>query len=697
MEHNERFVSSGRKRLSAWSRTFIVLFLVFLAAGFCTIGSFKNTGKALSFFNSDGYTAVYELNYAGNQSRLKAVYVNVGNIYLDPGEDLTITVKRSTSTSSTVQPTASCGSVTIGNFYSEKSGVSGGNFNWVCVVDKGDSPQIAYRIALSASANFDLNEIVCLAGDGSVISLSVNPYLNSGFDKKELAYAIDAQESFSTDNSALRNFTQEEGYYMSAIRTVLGGRKVAENSAYNVDRDFNSLATVLLLPSVALFGNSVAALRLTPLLATALALVFVYLFGRLLFKEEKYAFAFALLFAVGGFAATVGRLGAPYALVCSALLGSAYFMYRFFAKGISSKRPVGGAMNIFVSGAFAAFALAMNLLTVFPVAGILVLFGFGLRRLRLACVYEREKAEAAALAAPTAEEGEAETNGITDGETDAESPKVVESPQKIQAAYRYKRKIAWAFAAASFVVLAFLLTVLAGTITYTAYVKTYDDPTAPTMGFAALLWKGISAPFKIENLTSYTRTNAASAMSWFLPMKAATLYGGIVAPSDDGSRFLAWNVSMNSALAVLSLFAFCFSTVSVIADCFGENKNKKDVKRNRRIYLVLLVGLLSNLLSSLFVGNTSAAQGMTFSVFYAGFVPLAAILLRPVEPRLQENGKTAVAASDVALWICAGIVVVFFLLALPGEYGFEISTKAQKILFDWMSVFSNGYVGIKAP
>ena len=115
---------------------------------------------------------------------------------------------------------------------------------------------------------------------------------------------------------------------MTSIHTVLGGGAIASGSVYNVDRDFNSLATVLLLPSVAVFGDSTFALRLTPFLATCATLILVYLFGSLLFKDEKYGFVFALLFAVGGLATTVGRLGAPYALLACFLVASAYLRSR---------------------------------------------------------------------------------------------------------------------------------------------------------------------------------------------------------------------------------------------------------------------------------------------------------------------------------------------------------------------------------
>ena len=154
---------------------------------------------------------------------------------------------------------------------------------------------------------FDLNEIVCLDVNGTVIPLSVNTEFSQGFSsrKAELAYAIDAQDSFVISDSSYHNFTQEEAWYLTSVRTVLGGMSYRESSVYTVDTDFNSFATVLMLPSVALFGASPFALRLPSLLAACAALLFVYLLAGLLFKDDKYAFVFALLFAVCGVSASL--------------------------------------------------------------------------------------------------------------------------------------------------------------------------------------------------------------------------------------------------------------------------------------------------------------------------------------------------------------------------------------------------------
>ena len=92
--------SAANKRLSGWCRAFIVLFVLFFAAGFAFLGSFRSTGEALSYTSEGTPVAVYNLEKTEDQSRLAAVYINVGKIYIQPGEDVTVTVRRATTANS---------------------------------------------------------------------------------------------------------------------------------------------------------------------------------------------------------------------------------------------------------------------------------------------------------------------------------------------------------------------------------------------------------------------------------------------------------------------------------------------------------------------------------------------------------------------------------------------------------------------
>lgn len=764
MTESER---SGKRRLSKFARAFIILFAVFLTAGFFTLGSFRSTGKTFGYVAGDDSLAAFDLNMTEEQSKLTAVYINVGSIYLEPGEYASVTVRRSTSANT--KPIYTVGSAKLGNIYSEKNDSNireGANFNWVTVA--AEKNLTAKCITVSATANIDINEIVCIGDDGKTIPLSVNVEFSQGnYSKSELANAIDAQNSFSASDSAWKNFTQEEGYYMTSIHTVLGGGEITSESVYNVDRDFNSLATVLLLPSVAIFGDSTFALRLTPFLATSATLLLVYLFASLLFKDEKYGFIFSLVFAFGGLATTVGRLGAPYALITCFLVASLYFMYRFFAKGISSERIIKDGLNILFSGLFAALALAMNFLTIIPVAGILILFAFGMRRQRLAYINELNKSAARiqAESAVNAEAGERAKRKAQSGEsgeetlsktvsaaeekstslsemsgdaaepsseaekslakasaekTDSVAEKAASAPETtegtrgktfrelkrgassialvgkeaniLKSAYSYKSRVSWAFAALSFVLAAFVFMLLSSVITYNAFVKAFDNPTDPSLSYATLFFKGFTAPFHPSNITEYTAVNASNVFAWLMPLKAATVYDPIA--ELKSSRYLAWNVSMNAAVAVAALVSFAFCSVSVISEAFSSARSSRMNKRIRRIYLVLLGGAVTSMLAAAFVRNVSVIQSSLFGVFYIGFIPLAVKICQPAEIKIAPSGRAKVSFADILSGICIAVFIVFFALSVPSMYGFGLSAKAAERMFCWMSIFSNGYFRI---
>lgn len=177
----------ARGRLSGFSVAFIILFVLFFAAGFGSLGSFRSTGKAFSYVSGDNNIAVFNLEMTDKQSKLTAVYVNVGNVYTELGADTKITVKRTNSLDT--KPGITVGEATIGNIYSKKDKTEGANFNWISIAtgkDKLDAS--AKTISFSATANLDLNEIVCIGNDGKPIPMSVNTELSQGFSlqKKQL-------------------------------------------------------------------------------------------------------------------------------------------------------------------------------------------------------------------------------------------------------------------------------------------------------------------------------------------------------------------------------------------------------------------------------------------------------------------------------------------------------------------------------
>ena len=641
------------KKITAYTWAFIVFVFAFFTTGMFTLGSIKTTGEALTVLKDQ--TVYYELE---TSATVQEVYVNIGAIHTEADKETTITVKTTSSSSAPSQASWT----KFGADLTMKS-VDGRLYNWVAVaVNQGKSTR---KISFTANANLDLNEIVAIDSLGKIIPLKAYAK-GTPYSVAEIDATLDKQENFTRfinedgevelKNDALHNFSEEEGYYMSAVQNLLDGNKKYD-AVYTLDGSFNYLATVLMAPSVAIFGNSVFALRLPAFIATCMLLVFAFLLLKELTKREQLAFYFSLALMVGGLATTVGRLGAPYMMVASAIVASAYFMYRFFARGISTSNIHSGALNIFFSGLFGAVALAMDITAILPVAGILTVFAFGLVRQKQAHIFALEK---------TADKAKTTVNEA--GETVV----INKAAAREKRAYETKTRISYGFAALSFGVATLLLMLFSAVICYSAYVRAVNKA---EVNFLTVLWKGIAASARQNAVTSYAAENA-SVLSWILPFKPATLFTGVVTTGEG--EYLGWHVLPNFAVTLCACLAFIGCTVKVVMD-FVQKKNDKITLRMRRGYIVLFGGMLLALFAGLIRGNVSAQSGMLFHVFYLGFLPLAATML--------PEGKKLVNVGLIAL---TAVFAVTFALSLPAIYGYAVTAGNAK-LFTWMSFVSNGF------
>ena len=635
------------KKLSAYAWAFCLLLLAFFTVGMFTLGNTHSTGKSMAV---EADKAVYFETEAGSVT-VKAVYANIGGIHTSLGEDVTVSIKTTTSsTSATTASWSTLTTTTLGNITANE-GLEGTAYNWIALASDKSKGSVQ-KIQVLSSADLELNEIVVVDNMNHIVPLL--PYVaGTSYAEEDVAKALDAQEDFERffnedgavvlENNAYDNFTQEEGYYMSSVRNIMRGTELFGEGKHLLDGNFNYLASVLFVPSVALFGVSVFALRLPAFLATCLLLVFAFLLMKELTKKESCAFWFAAALAVGGMMTTVGRLGAPYALIASALTGSAYFMYRFFAHGIGRDFLKGG-MNILVSGVFGAFAMAMDITAVIPVAGVLVLFAFGLRRQSLARKVAMEKAESE------------------------------EEKSRVEFAYGMKDRVAYGFASLGFVMAFFILILIASSLCYSAYIRANGE-----VNFLKMLWKGIANSAKDNGVTAWTAENV-SVLSWFIPFKSTILYKGVASVAED--NYLVWSAFPNAAVQLASAVAFLGATVKFILD-FAKKRNDKYTLRFRRGYILLTGGMLATLVAALLRGNVSALTGMLFHVCYLGFLPLVATLI--------PEGKTATDKTlvTVAFTVVFAVFAVVFALGLPAFYGYAV-TASRANWFAWLTFAGKG-------
>ncbi|MBE7079638.1 MAG: glycosyltransferase family 39 protein [Clostridiales bacterium] len=650
------------KKITAYTWAFILVLLSFFTVGMFTLGCVKTTGKSMTVLKD---TAVY-YNLESSQS-LKAVYVNVGGIHTALGEDATITVKTTNSTTSSPSYSTMGSSFKLGNVVG-KEGTNGGLYNWVAITT-GQS-RTALSLSFTSNVPLQLNEIVAINKNNEIVTLEASTY-GGNYTVADVRNTIDAQENFARfigedgtvtlENGAFNNFTQEEGYYMSSVQNLLSGNEKYDAN-YVLDGNFNYFATVLMTPAVAIFGNSVFALRLPAFISTCLMIVFAYFLIKELTKREQLAFYFSLILMVGGLATTVGRLGAPYAMIACAIVASAYYMYRFFAYGISSKDMLRGASSILISGLFGAAAIAMDLTALLPIAGVLALYVFGLRRQKMAHELALSKTAEFAEKVVTEEGETVVVNKMADKENET---------------FATKTRLSYGFAALSFGMGTFVFLLLASILCYSSYVRALNNE---SVSFLAVLWNGLKASVCDNGVTAYTAANT-SIWAWLLPIKPTALY---TANADGG--YTSWLALPNVAVLCASAVAFVISTVKVLVDLINK-KSDRQTLRMRRTYCVLFGGMLLAFFAGLIRGNASALSGMLFHVLYLGFLPLVGMLI-PEGESLQE--KVLV---NVALCTVVAAFALIFALSLPVMYGYTVAASRVN-LFKWMTLFSNGFFKI---
>lgn len=536
---------------------FIAMLAVFFTVSVFTIGTTKHTGESTHY--EAGTTVYYEVSKATNKGDLDSVYLNIGAIHTPVGKEATVTVKYSTSSTST-------SFTTFGKPLKIENYTSGENYNWVCVAEgqKLGKSASSMRVSVSANCALEINEIVAFSSNGERLKLG---YSNSNKDYKreEVLKSVDAQDSFVLGESSYYNFTNAEAMTLASLQNVQRGNDYAGAGVYTLADEYNYLADLLLLPSVATFGASPFALRFTSVVATTIFIVFAFLFLRLLTKNDLTSILTTLLFAPG-VGVGLARVGGAYACIACSLMISAYFAYKFFAKGIYSKAIVKSSFNVFFAGLFSAIALAMDTVAIFPIVGIAVLLAFGWRRQSIAKKTELAKANA--------------------------------DERKVKADYNRKDRISTCFAIVSFFGVYFMLAILSTAICYPAIARVYSAD----ISFGGAIWKGISQSFIGGSVPS--TASVGSVFGWFVGVSGGVGY---------------------LVLAIVGLISLCLLIATVVY-AFIKKQNGKDDLRLRRSVITFIGGMLCALVAGCVKPSTSLAYFSLFGFFYGAIIVTAVYL-----------------------------------------------------------------------
>lgn len=678
-------------KLSGFGLATIILMLVFFIVGATTMGVFNSVGKSAHLYSDS--QIVFFLDFEEkSQSELAKVYFNFGSIYTEQGSNATVTMQYSSGSGSSVSWSSGSklGAKKVANLYSgDDETLSANNYNWNGELFDMSSNTLSssYRlIKLTVSDEMLINEVVFVDKNDKVIPAyaAYSTKLDEKLAKKysdESVYlrvkqliksnpndaknVLDSQNKFKLGESYRYNFTENEIYSLIQIDNIFLGKGAESDSVYSGDTDFGSLATLILSFGTLIFGKSTFGLRFMPLVATTLLLGLIYLFAKKLFKSDGFAFMAAVLFAIGGFAFTVGRIGMALSALALLILGCYYLMYRFYENGINEQTPIRSVLNVFFSGLCFAGAFSIWAHSWIIAIGAAVIFIIKIVKMFI------EKKQAI---------------------TEAENLEEEISTYPIAADYNYSIKISIAMFIASFVFATFVIAVLTALPSYLSYVRMYDDVANPKLGLFALVGKMLENTTNISNFTSFNAANACNAFSWFIGLKGATLFS-----TSEGASYLALNVQNNILMTLTSLVGFIFSTVYVIVYFIAGGKDNPEYKKSFKVigntYLVLTLGTILSALASAVIPMTSMIYSMTFFVFYTAYIPLFGYICYShdkSEKTLFFN-KFALNKTLKVIIIVIAVCLLLFVASLPMTFGFKIPTGVEKVLFGWTSILNNGF------
>lgn len=487
------------KSMPALARAFVILAALFFLIGFGTLGSFQGTGASAGM--QSGATVVFRLEKQDGQSKLNNIYIHLSNAYVEVGQKVTVRFRRASSVTSndTNWYSSYLGEKKIASYVSEDEKVTLTTGEWLDLYDLSKvggynlTSYPYYEFTASAAL---VDEIVFIADNGTVIPATVSADYTTGISKENAEKLVDAQRVPNTAQSSFFRFTTEEKFAMATVQEIRQGNTYNAANKYVFDGVYNSLGYDILTLGTLIFGTSAFGLRFFSFAASFGCLIVGYLLTKKVTHSEKAAFAFGLLFMLGGYPVAYGHLGTPLMIAVFFVVFSLYQMHKFYSEGFQTAN-VKGATPILLSGLSFSCAIATNGATLIPLLGVVLLFVLGMIRQKKAKTYALSKAEALDAEEGTlpqvSEVSETSEVGQEEGE---EVERKISHTAKALAEYRYKNVVALDL----FIGLALVGTLVICLLSFLPASYTLAKAYGHNSTLFALMWKSFAAGFVGGNL-----------------------------------------------------------------------------------------------------------------------------------------------------------------------------------------------------
>ncbi len=528
--------------------------------------------------------------------------------------------------------------------------------SWVnlCTLGEDNSYNERTYICITTKATLKINELAFVSvnenGDKALIKAQATASggkenSNASFegsdalDKSDAGIAaaaklIDEQNKFDLnrisgktyENDPDSLFTEAEGYTLDGVRDLLAGRSTF------TDKTVNPLAQYILGLGITVFGANTVGLRVMPMLFALATIAILYFFGKLAFNKGVYGVLFSFIYAIGGFALGFATLGGAETMAAFFVVCAAYAAYKFYRKGISSKKPAAGLVNLLLGGAAFTFAVLSKSRALFFAPAVIGLVVAGIIRQYLH--YRNRKAE---------------SNG---------------KAQKILAA-EYKRKATYTVTVSviSVIFLPFILVSAVFLIGYPTFSAEYGNS-----GVFIYMLQHMKAGFTAVNATSYD--SAGGVLGWAVNQSAQQF---------GADKFVFGNIIITFLNLFAAIYGGCYLIMSLI-DAKGTGLSAEKKIGFAVPYLFFLSMWLCGWLLCL-TGGSAAIGG-----YYASSIFAVGLTVTLVASFRLENNKTLfkisgadVIATDIIVAVVLFAASVAFALAVPAALGFT----APHSLFFW--------------
>ena len=584
---------------------------------------------------------------------LNQIWVNLGAVDSDP--DQSIKLKFWYGSSSSSQPySAALGEVELSNLTVDGKEGNPSLYRWVVVKDKIELNKNYTFVKLTVEGDIVINEIAFIDKDGKQMELKVHraDTVDTGkVDEKGNAITksakhnqeclIDEQGSFDIKNSRLHVLSGREALAVSSAWNMLKGK------GYVIDETVPPLGQMLTAIGVGIFGANTLGARFIPFLFGLATIMVLFAFGKKLFKNGWYGVLFAGLYVLSGLGLGMMITSSTATIFTFFIVLAFYFAYEFYCYGIDYSHKFASVTPLILTGIFFAVAFMTDLRAVYALPGLVAVFALTLVRQYRA--YKIRKENDAANA------------------------------DKQTAVYKNKLLLSVGSFVGALALGMFVLTVLV----YGIVIKPYGLYYGETSLFGVI---GASLGGMLSRATAIgdAAGSATNAFGWLINFKAQPVF---LSTAADGYVNTAYAFS-NLFTLILALVSFLYLTATVIANVVCKNKISEAKKaafgETLRTYLTLLCGFASMLILSAVTKASPVSNFLPVSVFYLGFVVLAAKTLIEdcKKPLFAVKGFT-VTVGKLATYVLIAVSVIFFALMFSGIAGCTVTSKTANALYLW--------------